>query len=510
MTVFGNPARFAISFELRPFPDVGGTERARRSWGDLMICVAGRNLTSGTATSGGMTDRAQVPLLPVIEWIVRNWDALLHEERLPRPARVGSAAEWRCSSLQFLPAEENDLDSLLADREQWWERHGLGAALPGFRVPDLHIRRLGDMIELSWDDREWRALPHGVQLLERPGAAILPIEEVADPILGACRAMRDALAGIPALAEDVAALGESLSALGSPARALVRAELAVGPSLRRGATQLRELLNLTTRSVDETMDVLLGAGRAESSVHYVSSLPVPALLLRCANPALTESDLIALLALLRELPAGVSAIEQFRRTAHLPASSAEITHQGYALALEFRAGLGLDPALPLTGEADIQAMIENALGVLVRETRLDDASIDGAAVSRPGARAMIAVNRSGRFARSQTRRRMTLAHELCHLLHDFTAEGTVGVVSNPWAAYPMERRANAFAAMLLAPEPAIDALLPRDSGAWTVPHLRAAMGVLGVGVSTLTWHLHNLGWISEVERRAWVDELIVQ
>ena len=101
---------------------------------------------------------------------------------------------------------------------------------------------------------------------------------------------------------------------------------------------------------------------------------------------------------------------------------------------------------------------------------------------------------------------MTLAHELCHLLHDGETS-RVGIVSNRWAPYLMERRANAFAAMLLMPDAALEAALDRRSERWTRHDLCRAMHQLGVGVTALTRQLRNRGWISESEREGWVDEL---
>ena len=101
---------------------------------------------------------------------------------------------------------------------------------------------------------------------------------------------------------------------------------------------------------------------------------------------------------------------------------------------------------------------------------------------------------------------MTIAHELCHLLFDGSESG-VGLVSNPWAPYLPERRANAFAAMLLAPEAAISELLSQDSASWTMQEFVQAMRHLGVGLTMFTWHLQNLGWITESERQAIVEEL---
>ncbi len=51
--------------------------------------------------------------------------------------------------------------------------------------------------------------------------------------------------------------------------------------------------------------------------------------------------------------------------------------------------------------------------------------------------------------RPQTRR-FTLAHELCHLLHDRSVGASLAVASGPWAPLAIEQRANAVAAQTTA------------------------------------------------------------
>ena len=90
---------------------------------------------------------------------------------------------------------------------------------------------------------------------------------------------------------------------------------------------------------------------------------------------------------------------------------------------------------------------------------------------------------------------------------DLSDDNNVGIVSNSWAPELLEKRANAFAAMLVMPREALEASLPRNPRQWTAEDLRDAMQKLGVGRTALMNHLHNLGFISHSEREAWLDEL---
>jgi Zn-dependent peptidase ImmA (M78 family) len=179
---------------------------------------------------------------------------------------------------------------------------------------------------------------------------------------------------------------------------------------------------------------------------------------------------------------------------------------GLERAIQVREALELPAGAPLKDAYDLEGVILKRLGVRVTEISLDDSGVDGVAISSPGVTPTIAVNLSSSRAATSWGRRMMLAHELCHLLFDIDAGGRVGVVSSRWADAAIERRANAFAVMLLVPESALAGVLARDEARrWTLADLRVAMAHLGVGVTTLTWQLQNLGWIDSSAREAWLD-----
>jgi Zn-dependent peptidase ImmA (M78 family) len=213
-----------------------------------------------------------------------------------------------------------------------------------------------------------------------------------------------------------------------------------------------------------------------------------------------------LIGLARAAPeAAGSALQRLRTAAPLPGAAAAITSDGLERALEIREALDLPPDAPLTGDFDLEAVLLPRLGIRIEQVHLDDVDVDGIAIAEPNRTAVIAINKSSPRADTRWGRRMTLAHELCHLLFDVDDEGRVGLVSNPWADAAMERRANAFAVMLLAPEAAIRTTLDRASSGWTRTDLEVAMAHLGVGLTALTRQLENLGWIDASARESWLD-----
>ncbi|MCK5687629.1 ImmA/IrrE family metallo-endopeptidase, partial [Myxococcota bacterium] len=190
-----------------------------------------------------------------------------------------------------------------------------------------------------------------------------------------------------------------------------------------------------------------------------------------------------------------------------PGSPQSITSDGYEKALELREELGIDSELPLVGELDLEAsIIRERLGITVQEVFLDDTGIDGVALAGPHLAPSIIINKSGRASSRPTGRRSTLAHELCHLLFDGQSEGYVGVVSNDWADYALERRANAFAAMLLAPAEAIEKILGPKAIKREQKDILEAMQKLDIGLVMLTRQMQNLGWLSESEQQALIQD----
>lgn len=509
MQFSGSRHQFALGFELLEDPDES-TWLLRKSWGRLQIWVAGHNLTLGHTRDGEPVDAAEVPLLPVVEWLADVWDPLLHEERLPRKSKALSAASWRVEALARLPSSAADLDSLLEERDDYWRRHGLGSALSAFRVPDLHLRRRGDEIELSWDDREWRSIPTGVTLAERPGYALAPLLTVAEVLLGFADSLLAALAecsGAPSEAVTrIDLLRRRFASHRSADRHAERLRWMAGVDLEGGARRLLALVGLDRGSVKDTVRTLLGLDSAREPAP-VTHATVPALLFRSVNPRLSTDDLTRLLELAREDRGPLSdGLAMLRTRAPVPRSATAITSDGLERALDIRTVLGVPEDAPLSGDHDLESIILPRLGVNLRELHLDDVGVDGVAVATPGLAPTIAVNLSSPRARTRWGRRMTLAHELCHILFDVDSEGQVGVVSNAWADMARERRANAFAVMLLAPEPAIEKVLSRaEVEKWTRADLEAAMAHLGIGTTTLTWQLQNLGWIDATTQEYWVD-----
>lgn len=165
---------------------------------------------------------------------------------------------------------------------------------------------------------------------------------------------------------------------------------------------------------------------------------------------------------------------------------------GAEVALRVRGALP-ERSGPLRGLA---RLLEDRFNILVLRHPFSDSRVLGAAC-RSGAARLVAMN-SG--IASETTRRFALAHELGHHVLDLEESGAradEGEVTRTWFENPpAEKRANAFAAMLLAPESVVAEVAgPRrsvnryDEAKRLVDAVRAHVGM---GFAATAWHLHNL------------------
>ena len=160
-------------------PDVGP------SWGSFQVWIEGRNLCAHQEQDGHV-DSVNWYLLPLIEWFARNWNPLLHEERLP-VLNDGDTGWESLLSTRFPPAAiENDGEKAAAwecEWQRWWNRHALRSASEGGLFPDLVVRRLRDSIEISWGPTRSAGRPQHFSFLEPvQGVSKLPPNAVAEPL----------------------------------------------------------------------------------------------------------------------------------------------------------------------------------------------------------------------------------------------------------------------------------------------------------------------------------------
>lgn len=210
-------------------------------------------------------------------------------------------------------------------------------------------------------------------------------------------------------------------------------------------------------------------------------------------------------------------VELFRyRDIRPPQAGKDTWREGYELGERARADLQLDQG-PIHDVEDIL----RRLGVHVARVRFTEPGIDAASVWQPDAVPIILLNKgSGRIGHPGAVR-ATLAHELCHLLHDAGEQDLTTQVS--WGAEGtgnysdvLEVRARAFAPAFLAPRRQVQdwfAEQPRRVRSDARRAIRALGAHWGLSFEGAAWHAKNCGLLDPAMAEAlaatssgeWID-----
>ena len=177
---------------------------------------------------------------------------------------------------------------------------------------------------------------------------------------------------------------------------------------------------------------------------------------------------------------------------------------GYRLAQQWREKAGIRHKRG--GAVDIEEHLER-LGVAVTDIELDDATTSGLAVQPEQGAPQIFVNRRDPRCEFPSGKRFTLAHELCHLLHDRAHGRDLAMISGPWAPRELEKRANAFAAALLMPPDLLKKGV-EDATDLDFESLLTIAKRLEVSPDALAHHLENTGLIGEATRDVLLAQLV--
>ena len=502
----GDTSRFAVRFAFAPDPDDGRATApdVSASWGSFQLWVDGRNLCAHSE-EGERIESVHWYLLPLMEWLARNWNPLLHEERLPVKNEGGNA--WAAlRSTRFPPAAlamEANREAMWEEHwHGWWRRHALRAASDGGLFPDVVFRRLRDAVEISWGDVRSAGMPAEFDFLECSQRAVrLPPTEVAAPLhealVSACKHLvsrateskrindlKHVLAVLPRARQRQKRLGW-LAGLGTDE-----------DTIQRGFTRTKRWLS----NVNGSGSLL----QARSHRLVVEGSCEAALMFGCVAPDIRREDVISLAEIMVQArQQGVvesdPALQRFQQAVPVDESDARPWAQGYDLAEDFLDII--EPSPSNTTSVDIHGIL-GELGVEVVKVRLTDETIRAVAIAGPRCRPRVAWNSACERNADARGRRFTLAHELCHLLFDADAGRRLALASGPWAPVDVEQRANAFAAMLLLPTESVhsaiaeltEPLSSRQAVAWIADQFNT-------GFHATLWHLTNLGYIDEETRQ---------
>ena len=493
----GDTSAFAIKLAFMDDPDEqqGASDDVSLSWGAFQIWVNGWNLCTHLE-EGERVESAHWYLLPLLEWFVRQWNPLLHEERLP--CEAADEAWTGLRGTRFPPpaldeGQESDWESAW---HGWWSRHAIRAAREGGVFPDVIFRRFQDSIEISWGDSRSQGVPNHVNFALRPGAVRFEPNSVAEPLYDALEGAAAYLSSVAPHSNRIADLKLAIRRLRSrqqDSRVMWLAGLGMDKdSIRQGWNRFKRQIAAFSRA--QRCELLATSGNSrlvvEGSCHA-------ALMFGTMAPSVTRSDIMVLAeSLLRLTSPGGDPEPMASRCRAEPIGDSDESpwQQGYALAEELQNDLDGR----VDGErVDVEAILDH-LGVEVTDANLSDGAIRGVAIAGPRHRSGILWNRNNHFNADSRGRRFTLAHELCHLLFDRSAGQRLAIASGPWAPPSLEQRANAFAAMLLMPTETVRTLVvgmtePVD----TAQGVSSVARRLETGFPATLWHLRNLGFVDD-------------
>jgi Zn-dependent peptidase ImmA (M78 family) len=489
---FGSIERFHVLVEWVPDDEPLRHRPARHGWSmaRLTLSVAGEALTAHR-----VADDVQRELVwyigPLLHWLADNWVALLHEERFTWPERSGDPAARACMrAIARFAAAGAEMARNLEAAEAWYRRHGMANAAAGGLFPDIFLRRFGDDAELSWTALPPPFAPQGFVFETEEGVTRLPVDEVAQPLW---QLLHWVSAKPPALETpdhqaDWEALATKIDALEH-----------LAPECLSAAAIAEKLLARVQASFHAMGREDLLASKVGSAAPFVREQAPAVAMFGGLSVDLSDADIAALRDALIAAINGGTPDQLSPLVVNVPLRDTP-WQSGYDLAEDLLDRLEAGMMPPPAAFVDIRSICRD-LGIGIEEKLLDTDSIRGVALAGIAFAPSILVNTRSAYNRNEQGRRFTIAHELCHILHDQSRARRLAHASGAWAAPGIEKRANAFAAWLLMPPRMLEPYLPVD-GANPAGWLTRTARTMMVAESALVSHLYNLGFMDDATREA--------
>ena len=490
----GDPTVFAFKLAFLRNPD-GDDDLAtldeRVSWGAFSVWVHGENLCSHTE-QGETLDSAHWYMLPLIEWFIDNWDALLHEERLPL-SNVGLSAAESLMLTKRPPLLLKELDEFewLDVWAAWWDRHSLRASREGGLFPDVYLRRYRDSLEVSTGSEPLPGIPEEHIFLTPNRLYYVDPASAADSLFAVLSAAIQELRRRVPESSRIEQLDAKIADLTSAQRSTTRmAWLAgFGDDMPKYLAVEREVNEALSEVDSDVREGILGTRR--STPLLVEGSAYARLLYGAISPETTLSDVVSLTRLIAENY--VEDASPWLARLDLPLEVGEVQQmkpgqQGSWLG-ERACELLTDGA---RGWIDVHSILRT-LQVGVTRIDLSDNQVRAVSVFGPTQLPHVFCNRQTRWGQSNEVERFTLAHELGHLLLDREYGDELAVATGPWAPLAIEQRANAFAAAFLMPTWLLrDALGSVGLAADDPRAIERVSAELHVSASSLIDRLYNL------------------
>ncbi|MBF0143648.1 MAG: ImmA/IrrE family metallo-endopeptidase [Magnetococcales bacterium] len=484
---FGDKSSFAFEFRLMNDPDKGqaATRLESASWGEFRFWVQGRNLCQHHHM-GQIHQETAWYLSPLLIWLTDNWEPLFHEERFPLPcskpnARMGYLDSLRRYLGDFDPAVERKGETWF----DWWQRHALRSCRQGGLFPDLFFRRLIDFVEISWGNFPIEGVGEDFYFTAPQGSVSLSVGRVAKPLLNGLDTAISQLINKTNHDRDLESLAARVAIIKGPNR------------LQERLSWYTSIVSHAGEAVKSRIEKII---KPEEESGFISRLSPAVAMFGSLAPEIGESDMECLISRYIDAHDDTGDSDLLRP---LIAQNPELPDRnpfdaGYDAALAFLDAIS--ESIPKSGWVDILSIC-NRLGILVDEVQLNDSNIRGAAFAGDSVRPTILINTAHPNNKENSGKRFSIGHELCHILHDRFFGGEISIASGQWAPVNIEKRANAFSAMLLMPLDLINDKIRALSVPLDTPDgIEILANQLQASRTSLLWHLYNLNKLDESQR----------
>lgn len=457
-----------LRFDFTPSLDSAETNDG---WGSATLFVNGAPYWY--ANTDSQPEPVSWTWIDLLEHVARNWTSLVSEQSYPFPWLVSSSEPrdvWSVAELRWARIDDDQADFEESILLAFDRRHNLAAAFKGLSLPSLGWLRNGNVVWISTEEKA-------------PIRA--SYSECKDALISVCDAMADAFK-------------DSSNPRVSDALALWH---------NRGTALKRDFLSVASGLPAQTMSALQGHKEAFGFWEVAANS-------EWEDGAVAEGELLAaarmtagilsveamgnVLQVIRDVPRQSSTsldeisavvLAQLRKTSSMFAFQA-----GYLAAEIVRA-----KAPNHRGKYfDIADSLQR-LNIEVKNIKMQATSIDAVAVW--GSRGpCILLNEDREHMNSPERTRMTLAHELGHLVIDRQGGLPFCEVLGGNVDDFMESRANAFAAELLLPRSAVE----QEWTLWRGPFhefLSSLKQVFGVSKTVACAQIYNSRLFSRLDAR---------
>jgi len=495
---FGKIERFEVRFKWLEDDELVTCRPRDHGWSmaKLVLNVAGANLTAhrvGEHTRNGLVWY----LGPLLHWLAENWVVLLHEEDFLWPERAeGAAAEVCNGAIARFAAVGTTMAESMNAAEAWYRRHGFSSAAAGGLFPDIFLRRFSDDAELSWTAEAPPFSPEKFTFETEAGFARMPVADVAEPLWKLLQWVKDNPPQLetPAFQKNWDALLQKIDSLDR----LVPKDFNIAAMSEGLLSQVDKTLQAGGH--DDLLMPKLDQGR-----HFAIAEAPAVAMFGGLSVTLADDDISKLSDALVDV-AGGEITEPLSSLVENSPLRGKPWQDGYDLAESLLERLEGD-SFDLMPEGYIRVReLCDYLAIKLDEQQLKTFTIRGVALAGVQFRPSILVNTQSAYNGNEDGRRFTIAHEICHILHDQSRARQLAHVSGPWAAPGIEKRANAFAAWLIMPPRLLQQHMEAGSEI-SAQQLRKMASAMHVADSALSEHLFNLDLIDETNREALRQDL---